>query len=153
MLNAGTAAILVAGREQFSTNRQRLSTLFSEDAFTLALKLTSAMALIPYLLVAAYGLLIAMRGETYERNPKARGQDLALASIATLYTAFMIYAGGTKFLLLSAVLYAPGTALYVWVRRERKRRLFTPVEWVIFAVTVIGAVLGIHGLATGRFAI
>jgi arginine:ornithine antiporter/lysine permease len=130
-----------------------VSTLFSQDAFTLALKLTSAMALIPYLLVAAYGLLIAMRGETYETNPKARGQDLVLASIATLYTAFMIYAGGTKFLLLSAILCAPGTALYFWVRRERNRPLFTPVEWVIFVVTVIGAVLGIHGLATGKITI
>ena len=38
---------------------------FAEYAFTLALKMTSAMTLIPYLLVAAYGLKLAWTGETY----------------------------------------------------------------------------------------
>jgi arginine:ornithine antiporter/lysine permease len=58
-----------------------------------------------------------------------------------------------KFLLLSAILYAPGTALYFWARREQNRQVFTVIEWVIFAVAVIGAVIGIHGLATGYITI
>ena len=74
------------------------------------LKLTSSMSLIPYLLVAGYGLLIARRGETYEARPQERNRDLIIAAIATLYTAFLIFAGGMKFLLLSAVIYVPGTA-------------------------------------------
>ena len=126
-----------------------ISTLFSQDAFTLALKLTSAMALIPYMLVAAYGLVIARRGETYDRRPEERGRDLVLAAIATFYTAVMIYMGGLKFLLLSAVFYAPGTALYFWARRERNKKIFTAGEWIIFAVVVIGAVFGVYALATG----
>jgi arginine:ornithine antiporter/lysine permease len=78
---------------------------------------------------------------------------LWIAGIATVYTAFIIFAGGMKFLLLSAILYAPGTALYFWARREQHRQVFTAVEWVIFAVAVIGAVIGIHGLATGYITI
>ena len=39
-----------------------LVTWFAEYAFALALKLTSAMTLIPYLLVAAYGLKLAWTG-------------------------------------------------------------------------------------------
>ena len=31
----------------------------------------------------------------------------------------MIYAGGPKFLLLSAILYAPGTLLFFLAKRER----------------------------------
>ena len=126
-----------------------ISTLFTEDAFTLALELTSAMALVPYLLVAAYGLLLAKRGETYDTRPQDRSRDLALAGIATFYTAVMIYMGGLKFLLLSAVIYAPGTALYFWARWERNEKVFTAAEWVIFAVVVIGAVFGVYALATG----
>jgi arginine:ornithine antiporter/lysine permease len=117
------------------------------------LKLSTAMSLIPYLLVAGYGLLIARRGETYQTRPQERGRDLKIAIIATVYTAFLIYAGGMKFLLLSAILYAPGTVLYFWARRERNKRVFTAVEWVVFAVAVIGAVIGIHGLATGYITI
>lgn len=130
-----------------------ISTLFSDDAFSLMLKLTSSMTLIPYLLVAGYGLLIARRGETYETAPEARSRDLRFAAVATVYTAFMIWAGGMKFVLLSAIIYAPGTALYFWTRREQNETVFTPVEWAIFLVAVVGAVVGIHGLATGYISI
>jgi arginine:ornithine antiporter/lysine permease len=41
----------------------------------------------------------------------------------------MIYAGGRKFLLLSAILYAPGTLLFFLAKRERKETVFKPVEW------------------------
>jgi len=51
-----------------------ISTLFSEDAFTLMLKLSTSMSLIPYLLVAGYGLLIAWRGETYNMRAKERNR-------------------------------------------------------------------------------
>jgi arginine:ornithine antiporter / lysine permease len=127
-----------------------LSTLFSGDAFSLMLELTSAMSLIPYLFVAGYGLLIAKRGETYESKPEQRKRDLTLATLAVLYTAFMIFAGGMKFIVLSAALYAPGTALYFWARHEQRQRVFTTPERIIFVVAIIGAVAGVLGLISGR---
>jgi arginine:ornithine antiporter/lysine permease len=130
-----------------------IGTLLSQDAFTLMVKLTSSMVLIPYLLVAAYALIIAVRGETYDVRPNQRGRDLITGAVATLYAAFMIYAGGMKFLILSAVLYAPGTALYLQVRREQKLPLFTPIEWFVFIAAVIGCIIGMFGLATGEIEI
>jgi arginine:ornithine antiporter/lysine permease len=130
-----------------------ISTYFSRDAFALMLNLTSAMSLIPYLFVAAYGFMLSKRGESYEVRPSERGRDLIMACIAVIYTVFMIYAGGLKFILLSAVLYAPGTALYIWARRERSKTVFTTSDWIIFIVAVIGAVIGIYGLATGMIAL
>ncbi|HEY8368308.1 MAG TPA: basic amino acid/polyamine antiporter [Thermodesulfobacteriota bacterium] len=130
-----------------------ISTYWSQDAFTLMLNMTSAMSLIPYLLVAAYGLLIARRGETYDVRPRERRRDLVLAGLAVLYTAFLLFAGGTRYLLLSTVLYGPGTILYFWARREQHKTLFTPVGWLIFLVAAVGCVLGIYGLSTGSIAI
>jgi arginine:ornithine antiporter / lysine permease len=126
-----------------------ISTYFSRDAFALMLNLTSAMSLIPYLFVAAYGFKVSKNGESYETKPEGRQRDLIMALIAVVYTAFMIYAGGMKFILLSAVLYAPGTALYVWARREQKKAVFKPVDWAIFIIAVIGALVGIYALAAG----
>jgi arginine:ornithine antiporter / lysine permease len=126
-----------------------ISTFFSRDAFALMLNLTSAMSLIPYLFVAAYGFILSKRGESYEMRPEERRRDLTMAFIAVVYTIFMIYAGGLKFILLSAVLYAPGTALYIWARREQGKTVFTMTDWIIFIVAVVGAVVGIYGLATG----
>lgn len=127
-----------------------ITTYWSRDAFALMLNLTSAMNLIPFLLVAAYGLQLTNRGETYEVRPQERRRDLIIAAIATVYTIFLLFAGGLNFVLLSAVLYAPGTALYLWARREQGRPVFTGLsDWLIFALAVIGAVIGIYGLATG----
>ena len=92
-------------------------TWFADYAFTLALKMTSAMTLLPYLLVAAYGLRLAWTGETYAANRRSRGIDWTRAAAATLYAAGMLYAGGPKFLLLSALLYAPGTILFALARK------------------------------------
>jgi arginine:ornithine antiporter/lysine permease len=131
-----------------------ISTYWSRDAFALMLNLTSAMNLIPFLLVAAYGLQLARRGETYEARPAGRQRDLIIAAIATIYTIFLLYAGGLKFILLAAVLYAPGTALYFWARREQGKPAFDRVsDWVIFGLAVVGAVLGIYALATGTITI
>ncbi|HEX5077735.1 MAG TPA: amino acid permease, partial [Geminicoccaceae bacterium] len=128
-------------------------TLFAQYAFDIALELTSAMTLIPYVLVAGYGLKLAQRGETYEATPDERRRELIIAAIATAYTAFMIIAGGLKFVLLSCILFAPGTLLYYLARREQNLQVFTALERLLFFAIVAGAVVGIYALATGIIAI
>jgi arginine:ornithine antiporter/lysine permease len=130
------------------------STYFSRDAFSLMLNLTSSMSLIPYLFVAAYGFMVSNRGESYEVRPEERKRDLALATVAVIYTLFMIVAGGLKFILLSAILYAPGTVLYFLARRERKLKVFQRTsDWVIFIVAAVAAIVGVVALATGSMAV
>jgi len=128
-----------------------ISTYWSNDAFALMLNLTSVMSLIPFFLVAAYGALIANRGETYDVRPDERRRDMIITGLAVIYTLFLIFAGGLKFLLLSAILYGPGTALYFWARGEQgKSILFSrPIDWVLFLAAVAGCIAGIYGLATG----
>jgi arginine:ornithine antiporter/lysine permease len=128
-------------------------TLFAQYAFDIALELTSAMTLIPYVLVAGYGLQLAQRGETYEVRPEERSRQRIIAAIATIYTIFMIIAGGLKFVLLSCVLFAPGTLLYFMARREQNLQVFTPLEWLLFIAVLAGAVIGVYALATGAIAI
>jgi arginine:ornithine antiporter / lysine permease len=124
-------------------------TMFAEYAFDIALELTSAMTLIPYVLVAGYGLKLALRGETYEVAPDERRKELIIAAIATVYTVFMIVAGGLKFVLLSCILFVPGTLLYYLARREQNLQVFTALERLLFFAIVAGAVVGIYALATG----
>ncbi len=124
-------------------------TLFARYAFTLALELTSSMTLIPYLLVAGYALKLVWRKETYEREPGERRRDLIIAGVAVIYTAWLLYAAGMRFLLLSAVIYAPGTLLYIMARREQHQFVFTPRERIAFAAAGIAAVVGVYGIASG----
>jgi len=130
-----------------------ISTYWSADAFNFMLDMTSVTALLPYLLVAGYGVLLARSGKGYEDTPQTRGRDMIFASIAVIYTLFMFIAAGLQFVLMVMVLFVPGTALYVWARREQGKLLFTPVEWIIFGVTVVGCIAGLAGLLTGYFQI
>jgi arginine:ornithine antiporter/lysine permease len=124
-------------------------TLFSEDAFNFALDLTSALTLVPFVLAAAYALRLALTGETYRDRPAGRGRELAVAALATVYTVFLLFAAGPKFLLVSFIVYAPATILFVMSRREQGRRLFSPGELAILAVSVLGALAGVVALAAG----
>jgi arginine:ornithine antiporter/lysine permease len=128
-------------------------TLFAQYAFTLALELTSSLSLIPYLLVAGYGLKLAVTRETYERDSTSRKKDLVVAAIATFYSILMLIAGGAKYLLLSALVLAPGTFLYLLARREQKVHIFTPREWVVFAVLTLATISAVIALITGKIAI
>ena len=70
-----------------------------------------------------------------------------------IYSVFLVFAGGTKFLVLSFLIYAPGTLLYLKTRREQGKQVFTMAEWVVFGVFVVGAIYALFGLITGYITI
>ena len=124
-------------------------TLFSASTYLSLIYLATSMILVPYLWSAAYALLLAVRGETYENALKERRKDLFIGAIALIYAIWLLYAGGTKYLLLSALLYAPGAILFAKAKRELGKPIFTPVEKLIFAAVVIGALVAAYGLYDG----
>lgn len=125
-------------------------TLLSADAFTFTLNLTSSLALVPFLLVAGYGLKLALTGETYDDGGRRRA--IALTAVATIYTAFLLWAAGMAYLLVSFVVLAPSTVLFVMTRHEQGRAWFSGRERVVFAVSLAGGIAGVVALATGAIA-
>lgn len=126
-----------------------VATLFSADAFVFALSLTSHLSLIPFFLSAAFAVKLVRDRDAYRQDPGNLRKEAIVAVLAVIYTLFLIFAGGLKFLVLGFLVYAPGTVLYYMCRREQGKQLFTPMEWVVFAVAVVGAIAALHGLSTG----
>ncbi|KTB57810.1 UNVERIFIED_ORG: arginine:ornithine antiporter/lysine permease [Pseudomonas fluorescens] len=124
-------------------------TLFSASTYLSLIYLATSMILVPYLWSAAYALLLAVRGETYENALRERRKDLFIGAIALIYAVWLLYAGGTKYLLLSALLYAPGAILFAKAKHELGKPIFTNVEKLIFAAVVIGALVAAYGLYDG----
>ena len=123
-------------------------TLFAQSTYLGLILLATSLILLPYLWSAAYQVLLAVRGETYA-DGRGRTRDLVIGGIALIYAIWLVYAGGVEYLLTGAVAYLLGTILYVWGRRESNLRVFTAVEWVIFAAVVLAAGVGVHGILTG----
>ena len=124
-------------------------TLFSASTYLSLIYLATSMILVPYLWSAAYALLLAVRGETYENALAERKKDLIIGGIAVIYAVWLLYAGGIKYLLLSALLYAPGAILFAKAKIEVGKPVFTTVEKLIFAAVVIGALVAAYGLYAG----
>jgi len=137
-------------------------TLASQRAFDFALELTASLVLVPYLLAAAFGVQQRRRDRRAARGPAhtpapdepAAGArptgPLVVAVLATAYSAWLVYAAGVDHVLVTFVVYAPASALFVLARHERGRRWFAPRERVVLAVSLVGAVVGLVALLTGR---
>jgi arginine:ornithine antiporter / lysine permease len=124
-------------------------TLVSSATYQALISLATSMILVPYLFSAVYATRIAMRGEGYAPTDNMRLRDLLIGAAATVYCCWLLYAAGPKYLLLSALLYAPGVLLYGWAKRERGARLFKPFEVVILAALLVLAAVAAWLLSTG----
>lgn len=124
-------------------------TLLVDDSLNFMLDLTTSLALVPYLLAAAYALKLTLSGETYEDDSSGRRKHLVFAGLASAYAVFLFFAAGLEFLLLSCLLYAPAAVLFVIARCERGLRVFAPAELALFVVIVAGAAIALYQLLTG----
>lgn len=119
-------------------------TLLANSTYLALLYIAATAILVPYIFSGAYAVKLAMTGEAYAPGEK-RWRDLLVGAVATLYGAWLVYAAGPTYLLMAAMLYAPGILVYVWARRERAEKTFTPIE-LILAIALIATGLLAAGL-------
>jgi len=58
------------------------------------LDLCTSLALMPYLLAAAYAFKLALSRETYESDHRARRREMAIGAVVTVYTPFLVFTAG-----------------------------------------------------------
>jgi arginine:ornithine antiporter / lysine permease len=125
-------------------------TLFSKASYLALISLSTAMILIPYLFSACYGLKLAWTGEGSDTGRHGARRDIAVTALAAVYCLWLLYAAGLKYLLLSALLYAPGAVVYLVAKKQRAKRPFTPREAVLLALLLLLAAVSATMLASGR---
>lgn len=130
-----------------------LVTLWSNATYLALIMLATSMILVPYLFTGLHALRSAWLGIGYDGEVQGRTRDLAIAALASLYCAWLLYAAGPKYLLLSALLYAPGLAVFAWARREQGERVFGAREAGAAALLVAAAALAGYMLFTGDLAL
>jgi arginine:ornithine antiporter / lysine permease len=138
-----------------------LVTLFSKASYLALISLSTAMILVPYLFSALYGFKVAYNGEgppNTARNPVNGGvtfsrADLPIAALAAVYCAWLLYAAGLKYLLLAALLYAPGALLYIVAKRQRSETVFSTREWVVLFLLAGLAAVAAYLLSVDQLAL
>ena len=115
-----------------------LLVLLTGKSYTALLLISTSMILVPYLLIGAFLLKIAVQ-EKMAWPIKLTG------AIATLYALWIVYAAGTEYLLLSVLLYVPGVALFLYAQTRHHGRFpqlrhFEKALLVILLILLIPAV-------------
>lgn len=128
-------------------------TFYSEGTYNALIYLSASMILVPYFLSAAYGVKIAWRYDGYQQGEKARNKDLLIGVLALLYSGWLLYAAGIKYLLLASLLYAPSTIVYIVSKYKKKQQIFKPFEIVIVCGIILLSLFSMYGLISGTLSL
>ena len=90
-----------------------------------------------------------MRGEGYEASDRSRNRHILVGTLATVYGLWLVYAAGLNYLLMCAVLFAPGILVYMKARRERGEPAFVGFEMVLAILIALLAVVAGYLMWTG----
>ncbi|WP_200869455.1 basic amino acid/polyamine antiporter [Exiguobacterium undae] len=116
--------------------------LFSAQTYLVLSSIAGICALLPYLLSAIY----SVRFSKAERNKKM----LIFSTIAALYSLWLVYASGIWYIVIAALVYAPGIIAYLMAEREQKRGGMSRYELIASGVLVILAAVAVYGMVAGQ---
>jgi arginine:ornithine antiporter / lysine permease len=122
---------------------------FSQSAYQFFYFIASVAILPPYVLSGAYALKLALSGEGY-RPEESRRRDILIGAVATIYGLWLVYAAGLDYLLMCAVLFAPGILVYAKARKEHGQSVFVGAEIIVAVVIVALALLAGWLMWTGE---
>ncbi len=120
--------------------------LFSSSAYNLGYSLATSTILVPYVLTALYQLKLSLQEKA---GTPGRAFNIFVGAVATIYGAWLIYAAGLTYLLLTAIIYGVGVVVYIIMRVMTGKKPLTIPEFVVAAVFVVGAIYAIQQLASG----
>ncbi len=112
--------------------------MYAGSTYDTLLIIASEMILVPYLLVGAYTLKLAI-----EQGSLSKLTFIGLG--ASIYGVWLLYASGVDYLLLSSLLYFPGLYFYLRAKKEHGCSPFVGREkWGL--IVLIAAALGAVGM-------
>ena len=118
---------------------------FNSASYRVIYTLSTSAIMVPYALSAFYCLKLSLKGKGLPGEPAVKKALALITSVlASLYGVWMLYASDPSHLLVSALLYAPGTVFYVIARRETGEKIFPAfADKAAFAALIAMAALSL----------
>jgi arginine:ornithine antiporter/lysine permease len=121
--------------------------LFTTKAYNFAYSLCTASIIVCYMLVAAYQVKYSWE----HISEKGNRQQLIIGILALLFEIMGILMAGVSYLLLCFIAYIPGIYFYGRARKNNGHQHFlSKGEWLVSLVILIGALVGIALVVTGK---
>lgn len=115
------------------------------ETYLAAITIATTLVLIPYLLSSLYAVKTALRYRKEEKTAK----NVIIALLGTLYSTYVIYAVGIKYLFLSVLFYGIGSLLFIKAKKEKKEQP-KQWEWAVIILLLAGTLLIVVQILTGK---
>lgn len=115
------------------------------ETYLAAITIATTLVLIPYLLSSLY----AVKTTIHYRKEEKTVRNLIIALLGTIYSIYVIYAVGIKYLFFSLLFYGIGSLLFIKAKKERNEQP-KPWEWIVIILLLIGSVLIVAQIVTGK---
>jgi len=124
---------------------------FNSSTYQAFYAISASMIMIPYLLSALYYAKVTMSAEGMQLiGSKSLLKERIFALIGTVYGIWLLYASGLVYLLITAILYAPGIIVYIIGKKEKNEKyLSNKKDITVAAIFVILAVISVVMIANG----
>jgi arginine:ornithine antiporter/lysine permease len=121
---------------------------FTQSVYLAMIQLATSLILIPYLFAALFALKLMLRGEKTNIFTFIKG------GLAVIFGAWLIYAGGLKYVVLSTILYAFGIVFYVIARKEQAKKIFANwLELGLFILLLLAAIISLYLCISGKLSL
>lgn len=124
-----------------------VSFLFTQSAYRFGFALASSAILIPYGFTALFQLKSSLKEPI---GAPGRTRNIIIGLLASIYSVYLIYAGGFDYLLLTMIAYTLGLILYAKMRKDTGKPIFQGKEVVAAVVVLMLCILCIYQMITGQ---
>lgn len=115
------------------------------ETYLATITIATTLVLIPYLLSSLY----AVKTTFHYRKEEKTSRNLIIALLGTLYSTYVIYVVGIKYLLLSVLFYGIGSLLFIKAKKEKKEQP-QRWEWIVIILLLSGSVWIAIQILTGK---
>ena len=97
--------------------------------------------MVPYVFSAFYYLKVVLHGEAKEGKMKTPAASWVIAIVGCVYGIWLLYASGVTYILVATMLYAPGTLMYIYNRKQKGMKYFDSTKDIIICACVMIALV------------
>lgn len=120
-----------------------ITMLFNQQIYHVMALFASSTMLVPYFTVS-----LSMIKQSHEIEKKFNWKVL-VGVLSTISMAYLLYSTGWKYVIITALLFAPCIGIYFWARKQNKEKFLRPFEWVIAIGIVALAITSIVLISNG----
>lgn len=128
-----------------------VSFLFTQSTYRFGFALASSDILIPYGFTALFQLKSSSKESV--GTPGGRTRNIIIGLLTSVYSAYLIYAGGFAYFLLTMIAYRLGLILYDKMLKDTGKTIFQGKEVIATVIVLILCIICIYQMITGQISL